>query len=134
MGKRIFALLLITPLIIACATFARIKQTEMFERTSEAYAKAIRWSDFEAANRYRKAILTQKKPPDLDALTQIKVTSYEVKEVGISKEVTQVRQIVEIGYYKIDGIIEKSLRDQQIWVYDPVDKRWYLNSNLPDFQ
>jgi hypothetical protein len=134
MIKTIFALSLIALLITACATVAHIKQTEMFERTTEAYSKAIRWSDFEAANRYRYATQKQNNPPDIDALNQIKVTSYEVKEVAISKEVTHVRQIVEIGYYKIDSIIEKSLRDHQIWIYDPVDKRWYLHSKLPDFE
>jgi hypothetical protein len=41
-------------------------------------------------------------------------------------------QTVAIRYYKIDELIERSVVDQQTWVYHPEAKNWYLQSGLPD--
>jgi hypothetical protein len=45
-----------------------------------------------------------------------------------------VRQTVEIGYYRVDEVTLKTIRDQQVWVYNPIAKRWYLQSGLPLFK
>ncbi|MGB5620397.1 MAG: hypothetical protein WBM78_26390, partial [Desulfobacterales bacterium] len=62
------------------------------------------------------------------------VTSYSVKKVSVSEDQAEVRQIVEIGYYRVDEVTLKTMREQQVWAYNPVVKRWYLQSGLPPFK
>jgi molybdenum cofactor biosynthesis enzyme len=62
------------------------------------------------------------------------VTSYSVKKVSVSEDQSEVRQTVEIGYYRVDEVTLKTIRDQQVWVYNPIAKRWYLKSGLPLFK
>jgi hypothetical protein len=108
---------------------------EKFEWTSRDYRKAIRWSDFETANSFTKVEGSENKSPDFNKLKLIKVASYELKEMVIlKKDKTQVRQIVEITYYKVDDNLLRTLRDVQLWEYDGERKSWYIQSGLPDFK
>jgi hypothetical protein len=54
--------------------------------------------------------------------------------VSVSEDQTEVRQIVEIGYYRVDEVTLKTMREQQVWAYNPLVKRWYLQSGLPPFK
>jgi hypothetical protein len=41
---------------------------------------------------------------------------------------------VEIKYYNINTLVEKSLVHQLKWEFDSEKKKWYLRSGFPDFK
>jgi len=121
-------------LFLGCAQAEKLYQDYKFDEMGDTYENAIRWSDFRIANSYRKDAATENNPPDFEKLAQFRVTSYRVKERAELMDQSQVRQTVEIGYFKADSFVEKKITDHQIWEYDGEQRRWYLLTGLPDFK
>lgn len=121
-------------LMVGCATYSDMKKQDDFSETSKSYEKMIFWSNFDTADSFRDPQAREAQPADIDELKNIKVTSYSVKKVMVSDDQSEVRQIVEIGYYRVDEVTLKTMRDQQVWLYNPTFKRWYLQSGLPPFK
>jgi hypothetical protein len=134
MNKLMRTIFLLILLVAGCSHFSNVKQMNMFDDITASFKDSIRWSDFEAANHFRKDALTESNPPDFKKLNNVKVTSYEVKQIIPMDNKLKVRQIVEINYYKSDNMIEKTLTHDQLWEYDTADKNWYLQSRFPDFK
>lgn len=120
-------------LLIGCTTFAARKQQEQFEIASHVYEQALLLGQYEIANGFRKVQDSDNKTFDLERLKKIKVTSYDLRAIKASKDNSLVKQTVEIKYYHIDYLIEKTIIDNQQWKYDTAEKRWYLHGGLPDF-
>lgn len=77
---------------------------------------------------------TQQQAVNFKKLQKTKVTSYELLNRKISKDKLLARQTVEIRYYNLDSMIEKTLIDKQAWEYDKGEKTWRLQGGLPDFK
>ena len=129
-----FVFILSALFFLGCATAGKLYQDHEFDEVENRYEKAIRWSDYRVANSFRKDAATEDHPPDFDRLNQFKVTSYQVKERAELLGQSQMRQTVEIGYYRADSFIEKKVIDNQIWEYNKEQGRWYLLTGLPDFK
>jgi hypothetical protein len=127
----VFLLLLLVP---GCTTISDRLTMNKFSEASRAYGEAILWSHFEAANLYRKSGGDADKPPDFEKLKTIKVAMYDVKQIDLAEDKRHVNQVVEIKYYKLDNMIIKTVRDEQLWEYDPKENSWYLSSDLPQFK
>ena len=121
-------------LTAGCAAYSDMKKQDDFSETSKSYEKMIFWSNYDTADSFRDPQERESHPADIDELKNIKVTSYSVKKVSVSEDQSEVRQTVEIGYYRVDEVTLKTIRDQQVWVYNPIAKRWYLQSGLPLFK
>ena len=121
-------------LTAGCAAYSDMKKQDDFSETSKSYEKMIFWSNYDTADSFRDPQERETHPADIDELKNIKVTSYSVKKVSVSEDQAEVRQIVEIGYYRVDQVTLKTMRDQQVWAYNPTVKRWYLQSGLPLFK
>ncbi len=121
-------------LVAGCAIVPDLVRQTKFERTSRAYEKVIRWSDFEEAVHFLKDTAKKKNPPDLNKLKLIKVIEYEVKKTSLIKDQSRFLQVAEIQYYRADSIVVKTVTDHQLWEYDTTLKNWYLLSGLPDFK
>jgi hypothetical protein len=134
MNKLMLKIFLLIMLVAGCANLSKTNQMNMFDRMAASFKDSMRWSDFEAANHLRKDALTESNPPDFKKLKNVRVTSYEVKQIIPMDNKLKVRQIVEINYYKSDNMIEKTLMHDQLWEYDTADKSWSLKSRLPDFK
>ena len=126
--------ILIAILLMGCSTAEKLYQDYEFGEIAPVYEQAIRWSDFRIANGYRKNAGSEDNPPDFEKLAQFRVTSYRVKERAELMDKYQIRQSVEISYYKADSFVEKKIIDHQIWEYDAEQRRWYLLTGLPDFK
>jgi hypothetical protein len=127
-------IVLLSLLVVGCASVKEMKQMDKFEQTSHAYELAIRWSDFEMASSFIK----DQEDPDLAAqierLKQFQVTSYEVKRFLPSAEVSQVLVFADVQYFKKDGLIVKMYSHRQLWQFDPDKDGWFLTSGLPDLK
>ena len=121
-------------LILGCASYQLSRQMEKFDLVAKGYENAIKWSDFPTAYNFNKDSKTGSNPPDFNKLKLVKVTSYEVRQFIVSEDNSQIRQVVEIHYYKANYTVVRTVIDHQLWEYDPEDKNWYLLSGLPDFE
>ena len=126
------ALLLAVLLIMGCATASEQWVMKRFNQSTKAYGDALRWSEYETAIAFRKGAKELKSLPDIGQLKNIKVTSYEVKRIVVWEKSSRIEQIVEIKYYEIDNMLEKTCVDHQLWEYDKASKSWYLSSDLPE--
>ena len=121
-------------LLIGCVTFMESKQTELFALSSNAYEQALLRGKYEAARGFIREELSEMAERSLNTFKKIKVTSYEPLSIKGEKDTSLVNQTVDIRYYFIDSLIERSVIDHQIWKYYAEEKTWYLESGLPDFK
>ena len=125
---------LLSLLVVGCASVTDMKKMDKFEQTSHAYELAIRWSDFEMASSFIK----DQEDPDLAAqienLKQYQVTAYEVKRFLPSEDKSQVLIFADVQYFKKDGLIVKNYSHRQLWQFDQDKESWYLTSGLPDLK
>lgn len=121
-------------LLLGCAQAEKLYQDYEFGEVGQAYEHAIRWSDYHIANGFRKNAATENNPPDFEKMGHFRVTSYRVKERADLMDKYQVRQSVEIGYFRAGTFVEKKITDHQIWEYDAKQRKWYLLTGLPDFK
>lgn len=135
MGKFTYSALFLLLMTFGCATLQTDKgKMTLFDKTSRTYDRAIRWGQYEDAFALKKSSGPYDKLPDFEDYRQIRVTAYKVKQTIIDKEsFSKVRRIVDIQYYRMSNITVKNLRNQQVWEYDEEENRWYLISELPNF-
>ena len=134
MPKYNFILFMLSLLLISCATVSGMRKTEQFEQVSRTYEHAIRWSDFATASSFLKTQKTENFSARLEELQKFRVTSYTIRKFLPSEDKSRVLLIAEIKYFRINGLIVKSISDRQLWEYDITEERWFLTSGLPDFK
>ena len=120
-------------LFVSCATLKEHKQKDLLEMSLDAYKEAILWGKYETASKFIREDWTDDQVLDFRKHKKIKVTSYELIDSKVSEDKLQVYQAIEIMYYNVDNMIEKTLVDKQYWEYDIEKKNWYLQSGFPDF-
>lgn len=127
--------LLIAPILFAmlwfsgCFSFPHRAKLVSFKEVSKNYRFAILLSDFDQAAQVSQADYTL----DDEPLANYHVVSYDLKRIEFSKDKSEVIQVVEIEYYRVDSMRQKKLRDVQQWSYRPEDEQWVLSSGLPQF-
>lgn len=126
-------LILLVLTLCACAALSDKQRKESFDSAISHYTKAIRWGDFAAANQFHR-------PEDPAAITPpaasrpVRVTACEPVQVTPSATGNESAVSVRITYYHDDGMMLKTLIDQQTWKYDPAEKTWYISSPPPVFK
>ncbi len=116
-----------------CATYQEDRRQDALEAATNAYAAALRWGYYETAVGYlhpekRKVVDVPK------ALTNIRLTRYDVVQPPIKTSETERVQVVQIDYLHEDVQSVHSLSDRQTWRYEPEAKSWWLYSGLPAFK
>jgi hypothetical protein len=117
-------------LILGCETIEKNSRMNDFFNYAKAYEFAVRDSKFETAAQFMAA---GREKIDFGPYRNIKVINYKVKKVTFSKDQLQAIQMVEIEYYPLNSHRLKTLRENQLWVYNDEKKGWFLNTGLPDF-
>jgi hypothetical protein len=134
MGKLKCTVFVLVLLIVGCAGIETRKQMSLFDETSRAYGRAIRWGQFEEAFAFIRLADKDDNLPDFAEYRQIRVTSYKIKKTRIAEDFSKVLQIVDIQYYRMSNVTVKNFIDRQKWEYNEEEDRWYLTSELPDFE
>ena len=120
-------------LLGGCGTISDAYRIDNYEKTTRAYGRLIRWSDFEKAVVFLK-LDASTSLPDLERVKQFRVTSYEALDSRFSNNKRTVTQIVKIEYLVLSRMAERTLTDQQVWEYSEADERWVLTSGFPAFR
>jgi len=138
MGKLKYSALFLVLLTFGCAGLqlqTERKKMALFDKTTKAYDLAIRWAQYEDAFAFKKSPGQDDVLPDFEDYRQVRVTALKVKQTIIDKEsLAKVLRIVDIQYYRMSNVSVKNLQNQQKWEYNEDDNRWYLISELPDFE
>jgi hypothetical protein len=134
MGKFGCTVYVLVLLIVGCAGIETRKQMTLFDETSRAYGRAIRWGEYEEAFAFKRLAGQDDNLPDFAEYRQIRVTSYKIKKTRISEDFSKVLQIVDVQYYRMSNVTVKNFIDRQKWEYNEEENRWYLTSEFPDFE
>lgn len=116
-----------------CATIKEKTRMSGFEKVSKAYEQVMLDSDFETAHGFRDPYAVRE-TVDLAAYEDFKIVEYQVKNGQVSDDKIQVNQIAEVKYYRIDSLVVRTMRYEQLWKYDEVKKTWFLQTGLPEFK
>lgn len=119
--------------LAACAEMEANERASSLDTSSSAYAAALRWGQYLEAARFRLPRSGPVTIPDVEPLKHIRLTSYEVTDQTINADATEARIEVVIDYYHDDIGRVDSLTQSQIWWYEPTEKRWFLETELPPF-
>ena len=120
--------------LTGCASMESKERIESLDRSLITYGKALRWGDYEEAALYR---LPRDGRPvrsvNRDDFKDIRVSSYQIFEQRFNRAQTEARVTMSISYYHEDTGTARTITDQQIWWYEPNQKRWFLDGDLPEF-
>ncbi|WP_308420738.1 hypothetical protein [Dyella caseinilytica] len=119
-------------LLSGCATD---KRGDALTHTMIAYANAVRWDGFEAAQQFVDPKVRDAHPiTDLDRerYKQVQVSDYDDGNGPIPAGENEVRQIVQISLTNVHTQAVRTIVDHQLWRYDPVKNHWWLESGIPD--
>ncbi len=101
-----------------------------FEKISRAYERIMLDSDFETAHGFTDPESVREEM-DFTAYKDIKIVDYQVKKGWMSDDRIKIKQTVEVKYYRIDSLIVRTTRYEQLWKYDDMKKTWLLQTGLP---
>ena len=119
-------------LVSACGSMGA--QRNPRDQALYAYVSAVRWSEFEAARSFLDPETLAARPVtdlQMERYKQLQVAGYEVKSVAEPAE-GRYEQVVELRVVNRNTQVERVVTDRQAWRWDPVAKRWWLVSGLPD--
>lgn len=135
MPKSTITLFLVGMLFAGCVTIGDMRRLDRFNDIASDYKIAMRWSDFETVNGYRKEGNTDAGFERVQQLkNDIQIISYDVRDIFIAPNHAEVRQVAEIHYYRRDRMIEKTIKTVEVWAYDEEQNRWLLTGDFPDFK
>ncbi len=134
-GARLFLLgVLAMATALAQASGPRTQRGKL-EQVQSTYAGSIRWGEFEQAWQLVDPAYRQAHPlssVELERYRQLQISGY--RELGSSRlEDGSVVRSIEIGAINRHTQVERTLRYNEHWRWDPEAKRWWLQGGLPDF-
>lgn len=125
--------------LVACGGLEKLRIAERNANLNDklrAYAKLIRWNEFEAARRFirlqpgaSKNVVAQTE----SLLSSVKVTRYRLKKVIFDEQQKRASVTHTLRFYHQDNRREVSTTDSQMWWWDDSSARWYLTGDMPDF-
>jgi predicted small secreted protein len=131
--RRILSIIVVLSITLAgCATQQR---SDSLTSTLTAYGNTVRWGDIQSAAQFIDPAIRASHPTsklDLARYQQIRVTEYDNGAGPVPTGQFDVQQTAEISVVNIHTQAERSMIDHQTWHFDPVAKRWWLTSGLPD--
>ena len=133
MYRTSFLIVVVIFFIAGCATIGEKRRIAGFEKVSRAYERIMLDSNFETAHGFTD-LESVREEIDFTAYKDIKIVEYQVKKGWVSDDRIEVHQIVEVKYYRIDSLIVRTMRYEQLWKYDDVKKTWLLQAGLPEFK
>lgn len=109
-------------------------QRNKLTQTQEAYVAAVRWSDFEGAERFIDPAYWQAHPlTDLqrERYRQVQVSNYRERSTSVAAD-GAIERRVEMGVINRNTLAERTLMVTERWRWDPEAKRWWQAQGLPD--
>jgi hypothetical protein len=110
------------------------KSLEFLDAQQKLFMKALRWKSYDTAASVIRFQNEARKLGPIDDLNKITVTSYElITSIANFEEKTAVAYVV-FDYIQDETGRVYQLKHTQHWWLDEETKRWYLESDMPDFK
>jgi len=126
--------LIVLLLLSSCAHMSEQKKLEHLEAQQKLFMKALRWKAYDTAAsvvRYRNPARRLAPIQGLEAIT---VTSYELLASLPQEADGSVLAYVLFDYVQNNTGRVYQLKHKQVWWYDDTVKRWFLDSDMPNFK
>lgn len=117
----------------ACATMEASKRANALDDATKAYGQLLRWGQFGDAVKFIVLRKGQPKQVDLNALKDIRVSSYEITDEVMTPEQKEATVTAVMSFYHERSGVIHTLEDRQVWWYSDEGQHWLLDSELPDF-
>lgn len=102
--------------------------------TQDAYTAAVRWNDFEAAERFLDPQYLQTQPvTDLqrERYKQVQVSAYRERASTAGAD-GSIERRMEISVINRNTLAERTVMVSERWRWDAEGKRWWQAGGLPD--
>ncbi len=123
-----FLIVIVVFFTAGCATLMEKSRMAGFEKISRAYERIMLDSDFETAHGFTD-LESVREVIDFTAYKDIKIVEYQVKKGWVSDDRIKVKQTVEVKYYRIDSLIVRTMRYEQLWKYDDMKKTFGIRNS-----
>ena len=129
---RVFAVLLFC-MLAACNKIKTQQKMTNLKESLTSYEVALRWAEHDAAYSYHVAPDGSRPPADLEKLNEISVTGIEITDKTVNELQTEAYTSIKIKYYnKSQGTI-KTIKQEQVWWYNEINKQWFIKTEFPQF-
>jgi uncharacterized lipoprotein len=132
LSYKLLIIISLVSLLTACQSLGERKRAQSLQDTLRSYEATIRWSSGQQTAKFQAPETANTNA--LPEVKNIRVTSYEVVQGPTMLDEKRAVQVAIIQYVFQDSQVVKELADQQVWLYDEEDEKWYLNSQAPEFK
>ncbi|MGA6924677.1 MAG: hypothetical protein WBY88_03285 [Desulfosarcina sp.] len=133
MKNRIVVIMVFCSLTMGCAAISEQGRMEEYGRIMDAYATAMRLSDFNTVCQYVDPSEVGRKEC-LQRYDNMKIVGYDLLGVDFARDTRAVTQEVGVEYYFLDRYVAKTIRVEQSWRYREDRKSWLLQTPPPNFE
>jgi hypothetical protein len=130
---RLTSLVVLLTVFAGCAQMQQAKQTIQMQDQTNAYRKAIRWSEYEIAVTFVRRRDGSSYSYDEDFYDRIRVVDMEIQNREVFEADGTAIVTSKIKFYHVDYNSVKSLSDRQTWWFDEDSERWFLDGRFPDY-
>ncbi|MEW8506741.1 MAG: asparagine synthetase [Candidatus Thiodiazotropha sp.] len=129
--KLLFAAFLVC-LLTACQTLEERQRSQSLQDTLRSYEATLRWSSGLHAAKFRDS--QQHQSETAPQRKDIRITHYEVVQGPTMLGDRRAVQTAVIQYVLQENQVVREITDQQVWLYDETQEKWFLNSQVPEFK
>lgn len=120
-------------LLAACASVG--PRTDALDKAQYEWSAAIRWGQFAGAQRLVDPEVLRANPLSelqVQRYQQVRISSYRDAGATVDLEAGTAAREVQIGVINVHTQAERIVGYRETWRFDPVAKRWWNTSGLPD--
>ena len=132
LGNILIMTLLLT--LIACADNLVREKAEDLDAAIDNYAYALRWQRKNDAVAYHVKPDGTKPVIDTSMLDVIRITDFTITEKTVNPEITGADVAGEFDYIHNEFGTLRKISFTQKWRYEPETKKWFLDSEFPQFK
>ena len=121
-------------IIISCGSAPIRKKVKDLDHSIDDYAFALRWSRPKDAAEYHVRQDGSKTELDLSVMENIRVMGFTITEKTLNDDITEAVVKVELNYSRVDYGTLKKVDLHQTWWFEPDSKKWFLQSEFPNFK
>ena len=134
MKSKAYLVMIFCVLITACSGMEVRNQVDKLEAALEEYGAALRWGRINMAYAYHVYRDGEQPEFDLTKMENYSVTDFKPVSPVVNEDGTEATVPVEIDYYDEQYGTLRKIKYTQLWWYREESKRWYIESDFPDFK
>ncbi|PCI21632.1 MAG: hypothetical protein COB62_02935 [Piscirickettsiaceae bacterium] len=134
--KKIAYLLVILVVVMTsgCAHLSAEKKFEKLQATQKLFWKSLRWKSYDTAVSVIRFRNPARQLAAIDDLDKITISNYEETASLPTAEEDVYTIVVLFSYVQNETGRLLQVKHKEIWWYDKESKRWFLDSDMPNFK